>query len=429
MAGGETRRFVVCFLVFGATLAATRPARAVDYSAKGALTTSTTAPPGVGGTITYPTQMGTYPWVFVAHDQASQASDWTAFAQHVASHGLVAYVAELCSPAGSGCLPTTASVTSKIATAKSLMAAPLLPVKVDAEKFGLVGHGNGAYLVGDADAAATTRVLLDPGNSVAQPLLPSTVMSKQTAPVLSLFAPSNACNTMGTWEPFGVQTKATALAATVVAASHCDASPDWPGCAGACKTVASASVRAAKFRGLTTAWLLGVLRADVAAACAVSPDTAKLDATLSNVRSTFNLPCGAGGAGGAGGSAGKSGASGASGAAGKAAAGGSSGSAAKAGAAGVAGTAAAGGSAGFGASGTTGGAGAAPKAGSGGASIENPDDGRNQYFELGQLSHEGLGDAESAPACALSGREARGLAWLAPLGLALALRRRSRGRA
>ncbi|MCC6648333.1 MAG: hypothetical protein IT374_22535 [Polyangiaceae bacterium] len=402
------------------------PAGAVDYSAKGALPTTSTQLPQ-SDTVAYPTTSGTYPWVVVAHDQLARASDLVALGQHLASHGVVAVVAELCPSPGSGCAPSASTLASKVAVAKSVLSSAFLPVKVDTEKLGLVGHGTGAYVIADADVAGVvTRVLLDPRHALATPIGPATVMAKQQAPVLSLFAPPNDCNALGVWEPAGVQTGASvsALAATVVKASHCDAAPEWSDCPAKCGQTPLVA-RAAKFRGAMTAWLLGRLKGDAAATCAVSPAALEGDLELTNVRANFPAPsCGGGGSGGSSGAAGKAGAagkSGAGGAAGKAGASGKGGS-------GGAGQAGSGGAAAKSGSGSPPGAAGAPP-GAGGAAGGNPDDGRNQYFELEQLKHEGLGDAEAAPACSVRGTDARAFGWLAPLGLALAWRRRARGRA
>lgn len=409
------------------------PTFAADYSAKGALATSSQAVTSpLAARLAYPTAAGTYPWVFIAHEQGAQAQDQLALAQHLASHGLIAIVPELCSPAGSVCQPGSDVVVTKLATARVYLGSTMSPVlgKVDLEKVAVVGHGYGAFLVASAEPAPSpiTRVLLDPVDGTGSTLIPTSVMSKQVAPVMSLFAPSHTCNGKALWEPFGVATKANAVAATVVGANHCDADPEWASCLMACGVPSAA--RSAKFRGLTTAWLLATMKGDPAAACAATPDTLKADPALTNVRSTFSAPCGAAGAGGSAGSSGKAGSSGVSGSSGKAGSSaggkaGSGGSAAKAGGAGVAGFTASGGS--VPSSPLGGGAGSTSTTGAAGA--VNPDDGRNEYFELDQLAQEGLGDAESAPLCAVAFGGGGGVGWLVPLGLALALRRRSRGRA
>ncbi len=400
-------------------------ARAVDFGAKGEWPTTTGTLPSAD-LLVYPTGSGTYPWVFVAHDDAAPAADLVALGQHLASYGVVAVIPELCSPPGS-CVPSVSSVSSKIASARAQLSSTLFPVKVNTQKLALVGHGTGAYFIADAEVAGvTTRVLLDPVHALSTPLGPSQVMAKQSAAVLSLFAPANGCNAQGVWAPFATKTKpgVKALAATVAGASHCDAAPEWLGCTKKCaQTGPTSPERVAKFRGLTTAWLLAYLADVPQAMCAVTPSALGADPSLTNVAATFELPpCGGGGQGG---SAGSGGAGAKAGSGGKGGAGGAGGAGAKSGA---------------GPAGKEGAGGAAAKAGAAGASVgggtnaglagaASADDGRGEYFELGQLEHEGLGDAESAPVCSIRAARAGGLGCLAPLaaGLAFALRRRARG--
>jgi hypothetical protein len=135
------------------------------------------------------------------------------------------------------------------------------------------------------------------------------------------------------------------------------------------------------------------------------------------------------GSSGIGGSGGKSGASGA---AGKSGSGGSGGSVFPVGGSGGAATFVGGG--GTGGTSTAGRAGSAGSVGVGGAGLagraapRDPDDGRNEYFELDQLKQEQLGDAENASFCSLSvpGGASGFCVWGIVLGGAALLRRRAR---
>jgi len=185
--------------------------------------------------------------------------------------------------------------------------------------------------------------------------------------------------------------------------------------------------RQKRIKHYTTAWLLAQLTKDAAATCEVTLAAMTQDALLTNRRASGVANCGAGGAGGAGGTGGTGGASGA---AGKGGTGGSGGTAGKGGATGGSGGAsgAAGGSGGAGGAAAKGGSGPGGTGGTAGAAAPDPDDGRNEYFELDQLQQEQLGDAESVSACSHAGSRGRAAAWLAlPLLAGLfGWRRRSR---
>jgi hypothetical protein len=366
-------------------------ALAGDYSVKGPLTVKSAALPqsltSPAGQIVYPvTGSGSNPWVVVGHAQGATSADQLGLAKHLASYGIIAVVPDLCSVLVPSCVPDKAQVSLAITALKKWISTSASPVfgKVAAGALGLVGHGTGAGVLASAakSAGAVTIVLIDPVAENAPAA--SSAMASLVTPVLSLFGGKSTCNKSGAWEAFGVGTDADALAATVVGSNHCDGDPEWTLCAGLCGAGPN-TTRSARFRHYTTAWLLGQLKSDSVARCEAAAPIMLKDASLSNVRTNAPTTCTAG----TGGSAG---------------------------------------SAGSGGTGGNSGQSAATPAEGGTTATPDPDDGRNEYFELGQLRQEGLGEAESAPACTMSTAETRAAAWLVPLGLALALHARRRSK-
>lgn len=401
---------------------------ATDYSVTGPspiATQSFSTPQGATGAVAFATNKPAMPFVVLGHAKAAQASDELSLANHLAGYGFAVFVPELCSPVGSKCAPDGAllkkSIDSIVAwTAPGGGAPASLAGKVTTSVRGYVGHGTGAQalLTSLPPSSVAGLVLLDP--AAASGTDPSTLIGLQQAPTLALFASPGGCSD-GSWEPFALKASVPTLAGTLIGGSHCDAAPTWLACPGVCGGSTSTD-RQKRIKHYATAWLLAQLTKDAVATCEVTLAAMTQDALLTNRRASGVANCGAGGAGGAGGTGGASGKGGTGGGG----TGGSGGTAGKGGA-----TGGSGGASGA-AAGSGGASGAAAKGGSGpgggGAAAQDPDDGRNEYFELDQLQQEQLGDAESVSACSHTGSRGRAAAWLAlPLLAGLfGWRRRSR---
>ncbi len=273
-----------------ALVSLTRPARAVDYGAKGAIPSTTTdLPSGTAGTtgskLVVPAGAGPFPVLVASHGFSAAPANQLGWAEHFASYGFVVAVPAFPSPFNPNTATNAAVIEAMVAYARANVAS------ADPTRFGLEGHSAGglATTVAAAKLSPQAVVLFDP---VDRNNDGKTAYGTLCSPVLALFAQAGVCNNQAGWRAFASTTPGPLVAANVVGATHCDGENAARGlCALGCLSAGADTARQRVHAHYATAFFLARLQGDAAAEAELTSAALAANAALASPVVRAGTPC------------------------------------------------------------------------------------------------------------------------------------------